>query len=295
MADISKIELPDGNNYDIKDASARESISQLNDSKQNKLTAGDNITIENNVISATGGGSGASKLSELSDVDTTGSRGGDILGFDGSKWVNLDYVSIKDTNGRSVCFVGRNADYGGMITLNNGNASRRFLMFVGGNDDGVISCTDTNGTERVNIAGASGVSTFDADGNRTVFLDSATGKVTCNKVSAQIVPCTIKKSSGNWTVNEVSQIRSGNTVSMQIRFKGGGSSVSAGGNAFVGKLATGIIPNWQSAYLQTYTSSSHILCQVDTEGTVTVRIIGAALNLSTSSYARVTGTFIVND
>lgn len=294
MADISKIELPDGNNYDIKDATARESISELNNSKQNKLTAGDNITIENDVISATGGSGGASKLSELSDVDTTGSHSGDILGFDGSKWVNLDYVSIKDSNGRSVCFIGKNSEFGGMITLNNGNASRRFLMFVGGNDDGVISCTDTNGTERINLAGASGVNLFDADGNKTVFLDSETGKVTCNSMSTYEIPITVTKSSGNWSIDTATAVRSGNTVMIQFYFKGNGSSVGVGSNAFVGKLSKGPIP-WTSVNMVSYYGSTMALCQLDYDGNITVRILGASISLTANQRVRPTGTYITTN
>ena len=49
MADISSIKLPNGSTYNFKDSSA-----------QRTLTAGDNITIsEDNVISAVGGGGGA--------------------------------------------------------------------------------------------------------------------------------------------------------------------------------------------------------------------------------------------
>lgn len=62
MANINKIQV-NGTEYDIQDASAQTAISSLQTSvngKQDLLTAGDNITIVNNVISSTGGGMQAS-------------------------------------------------------------------------------------------------------------------------------------------------------------------------------------------------------------------------------------------
>lgn len=48
MADISKFNLPDGNEYSVKDEAARNAL----ETKQDALVAGENIVIENNEISA---------------------------------------------------------------------------------------------------------------------------------------------------------------------------------------------------------------------------------------------------
>lgn len=186
---------------------------------------------------------------------------------------------------------------GGEVYVKNHNNFNTFEMrqFSTDNPGGYLRVNDAEGNMRANISSPNGISLYDSEGTSTILLNSNTGTITCNSMSTYEVPCTITKTSGNWTVSEVNQIRSGNTIMMQIRFKGGGSSVAAGGNAFVGKLATGLIPNWQAAYLQTYLSSTHVLCQIDTEGTITVRILGSAVNLTTSNYTRVTGTFLITN
>lgn len=61
--------------------------------KQDQLTAGSGITIDaNNVISATGGGGGASDLDDLSDVDITSPTDGQVLKYNSTsrKWENDD-------------------------------------------------------------------------------------------------------------------------------------------------------------------------------------------------------------
>jgi len=64
--------------------------------KQDTLTAGSGIVIQNGVISATGGGGGSSTyLSGLADVGLFAPRSGDVLIFDSTtgKWTNGDIIS----------------------------------------------------------------------------------------------------------------------------------------------------------------------------------------------------------
>lgn len=70
-------------------------IGQLQQNKQNKLTAGSNITIVNDVISATGGGGTASALSDLNDVQLTSPTDKNLLLYNSQmqKWVNANITS----------------------------------------------------------------------------------------------------------------------------------------------------------------------------------------------------------
>lgn len=74
------------------------------DGKQNALTAGSGISIENDIISVTGGGGGASVLNDLSDVNITNPSDGQTLVYDviAQKWKNGSGggggVVIDDTN-----------------------------------------------------------------------------------------------------------------------------------------------------------------------------------------------------
>lgn len=72
-------------------------IQQLLDAKQDALTAGDNIIIENNVISATGGGSGSTATITLATASDTWS--GDSLDAIKSVYDNGGTVIVKTDNG----------------------------------------------------------------------------------------------------------------------------------------------------------------------------------------------------
>ena len=74
-----------------------DSISTDLQAKQPTLTPGSGIVIQNNVISATGGGGAAAYLSGLADVGLYAPTSGEVLLFDGSqgKWINGDIVTGK--------------------------------------------------------------------------------------------------------------------------------------------------------------------------------------------------------
>lgn len=77
-----------------------EGLTTLLNAKQNTLTAGANITIVNDVISATGGGGGVDALSELADVDVTGVTDGQIIKWNAKtqKWESADEATTDLTN-----------------------------------------------------------------------------------------------------------------------------------------------------------------------------------------------------
>lgn len=120
------------------------------------------------------------------------------------------------------------------------------------------------------------------------------GKVITKKVSTKDIATTFTKSSGSWSFNDANCTRSGNVVQLQLRFKGGGSSVSVGSNSIVGTLNGIPLPPY-TVRLFGYYSSTVLIGELNSSGGFSVRILGASLNLSTSNTATLSGTFITED
>ena len=140
------------------------------------------------------------------------------------------------------------------------------------------------------------VNVKDATGNTKVSLhldSNGRGRVLTDKMSVSDPSYTITKSSGNWSVDSVSAKRTGNVVMLVVVFKGNGSQVTTGSNAFVGTV-TGALPALP-ARLVTYNGSSIISASIETDGAITVRVAAANITLSSSSTTTLSGTFIVDD
>ena len=120
------------------------------------------------------------------------------------------------------------------------------------------------------------------------------GKVKCNSMSVSEGTGTFSKSSGSWTFNACRWNRSGNVVQVQISFHGGGSNVSVGSNAIAGTI-NGIPTPPYTIRLQGYYSGTVLMGELSSSGGFNVRILGQALNLSTSNTATMSGTFIIDD
>ena len=122
----------------------------------------------------------------------------------------------------------------------------------------------------------------------------ATGKITCNKMSVTSGTGTFTKTSGSWTFNECTWRRSGNVVTVNIKFNGGGSNVAVGSNAIVGTI-NGVDRPPFTVRLHGYYSGTMLMGEYTSTGAFNVRILGEALNLATSNNAIMSGTFIVDD
>lgn len=122
----------------------------------------------------------------------------------------------------------------------------------------------------------------------------STPKVVCNKVSVSSGTGTFTKSSGSWTFNSCAWRRSGNVVTVNIQFHGGGSNVAVGSNAIAGTI-NGVDRPPFTVRFHGYYSSTMLMGEYSSEGTFNIRILGAALNLSSSNTAVMSGTFIVDD
>lgn len=120
------------------------------------------------------------------------------------------------------------------------------------------------------------------------------GKVITKKISTKDITTTFTKSSGSWSFNDANCTRSGNVVQLQVKFNGGGSSVSVGSNSIAGTLNGIPLPPY-TVRLFGYYSSTVLIGELNSSGGFNVRILGASLNLSTSNTATLSGTFITED
>ena len=123
---------------------------------------------------------------------------------------------------------------------------------------------------------------------------ATSGRVTCSKMSSVNENVTFSKSSGSWTFNSGEYTRSGQAVQIRLGFKGGGSNVSVGSNSIVGTINGIPLPSY-TVRLFGYYSGTALMGELTSSGGFNVRILGVALNLSTSNTATLSGTYIVED
>lgn len=135
---------------------------------------------------------------------------------------------------------------------------------------------------------------FDGNNNSTISLVGETGTIVCNKMSYTNEDVTFSKSSGSWTFVEGEYTRSGQVIQVVVQFKGGGSNVSVGSNAIAGTI-NGLPNPPRTIRLQGYYSGTVLMGELTASGGFNVRILGTALNLSTSNKATLSGTYIVED
>ena len=92
---------------------------------------------------------------------------------------------------------------------------------------------------------------------------------------------TATKTSGAWVINKIQGKKFGHLYQLMIEFKGTGTSVSAGDNAFMGTITSGTIPTLP-AVNSTFYYHTPIYLSVNNVGTIQVRIFNEALNFSSS-------------
>lgn len=159
---------------------------------------------------------------------------------------------------------------------------------------GRLNVYDDNGIGRIMLIGNSGITLNDSEDNTTIFLDSEDGRVECEKMSYTNEAVTFSKLSGSWTFNNGEYTRSGQVVQLRLAFKGGSSNVSVGSNSIAGTV-NGIPTPPHTVRIQGYYSSTVLMGELTSSGGFNVRILGAALNLSSSNTATLSGTYIVED
>lgn len=179
-------------------------------------------------------------------------------------------------------------------SVKNGNLYARAECYVDAEDGGRLNIYDENGIGRIMLIGNSGLTLNDSTDTTTIFLDSDNGRVECDKMSYTKGTITFSKSSGSWTFRDGEYTRSGQVVQIRIAFKGGSSNVSVGSNAIAGTIK-GISTPPFTVRLQGYYSGTVLMGELTNSGGFNVRILGQALNLSSSNTATLSGTYIVED
>lgn len=96
---------------------------------------------------------------------------------------------------------------------------------------------------------------------------------------------TVTKTSGNWSCHSVTAYKMGKFVLMSMSFKGNGSSVSAGNNAFVGTISGSLLPIGDMSIKEvSYLGSSVPVASISSTGALSIRMCGANATLGSTSY-----------
>lgn len=122
------------------------------------------------------------------------------------------------------------------------------------------------------------------------------GQLKCESMYVEDISSqyTITKTSGNWMLDAVTAHRTGNVVELAATFKGNGSAVSAGSNAFVGQCTAGHLPLVAAKGIS-FISSGGVVFQIDNDGNVYARVIGSSITLASTSTNTIPIVFIIND
>lgn len=253
-------------------------------------------------------------LSELSDVTLTSPVNGQVLKYDNGTWVNAN-----ETGGGS-------ADYNlllnkpsiNTVPLTGNKTTAELGLFSGDYDDLTnkpsLATVATTGnyndlSNRPTIPAAQVNADWDAVAGVSQILNKPTLAAVATSgdyddlINTPTIPdltpvdvtsqITITKSSGNWSVNAYSAYRSGNFVTIYIKFEGNGTTVNAGSNAFQGSIV-GLTPIVLS-YGVAFVSASTILAGVWSSGSMALRVTGANVTLGTGSYSEFSITYMTND
>ena len=242
-----------------------------------------------------------STLGSLSDVDTTGAFNGASLGYYNGTWVpEIIQPAAPDVERLHNFKTTPALTTGQVLKLSHGAPvtewTNGFVSYNELTDKPTIPAAQVNSDWNA----ASGVAeilnkptlaTVATSGSYNDLTDQPTiPNLTPVDVTSQI---TITKNSGNWSVNDYTAYRSGNVVTLYIKFEGNGNTVNAGSNAFQGNVS-GIRPILLS-YGTAYISSSATVTGLWSTGGITVRVTGANVTLGSSSTSEFSITYITNN
>lgn len=275
MADISQINLPDGNTYNIKDASATDT----------KVTQTEGATGSHHEI----------LLSETADnvTRTEGAKKDEYLTFLKSNsfdWTYWDGAHIHESGGSPYgqLYIGTN----GVCIHSDGdifaNKNITAKSLNGNNIGWDPKFTDT---------------TYDnlpaASGGTDVSLVTTGEKYTWNVGNINVTQdissqYSISKTSGNWKVSEIGAVRCGNIIHIRIEMSGNGSNVSSGSNGFVGTITAGPLPAL-SVKLVAYYNNCPIMLNIEPDGGITARVTATSVTVTSTGSLALTGTFITSN
>ena len=179
--------------------------------------------------------------------------------------------------------------------------AERASFFVDGYDHGGFNLRNEDDEARIVAYGSGEIyaNTYIARNSSetiTAQMEGSSGKVSCLSMNNQDISdeFTISKTSGNWTVKEITAVRSGNTVQLTIAFKGNGAAVSAGSNAFVGTVTAGEFPVGLVRLLG-YGGSSIVMGYIQPTGAIEIKVLVAAYTLASTGTFSVMCTYICSE
>ncbi len=253
-------------------------------------------------------------LSELSDVTLTSPVDGQVLKYEYGTWVNAYETGVGNNDYNLL----DNKPSINAVPLTGNKTTAELGLFSGDYNDLTnrpsLATVATTGnyndlSNRPTIPAAQVNSDWDAVAGVSQIINKPTlaavatsgdyddllnkptiPNITPIDVTSQI---TITKNSGNWSVNTYSAYRTGNVVTLYIKFEGNGNTVNAGSNAFQGNVS-GIRPVLLS-YGTAYISSSATVAGLWSTGGITVRVTGANVTLGTGNTSEFSITYITND
>lgn len=314
MADISKIKLPDGTTYNLVGTDTKNTAGSTNNTGKLFLIgaleqSANPQTYSDNEIYATNGEltaksikakNGNIALVDIGHVNVSGVRYGALLVNDNtggySVWMRGDSGQISSKSQNVVenvdgAFKNRvrnevdTTDHFGKTTWYQGDNVPRVII------QGSNYYEETIPPEGEN----KNISLLNEDGVETIYMNSTYGKIYCNEIEFAVTSGTSRfiKSSGSWTFKECHWQRFGNVVTVNIQFKGGSSNVSVGSNAIVGTITDISKPPF-TVRLEGYYSGTVLMGELTDTGSFNVRILGQALNLSSSNTAIMSGTYVLD-
>ena len=205
-------------------------------------------------------------------------------------------LRVKDSSGNTAGYLSVDANGCGEFAILEPTGDTRLHIF----DNGYSGCLDlcSNAGTAVSLWTDSTLcGHVHVENNayeHTVELDGSKGEVQCLRILPYEPDYTLNGSgtmlvdANNWFVR-----RMGNVVYMSINFKGTGSSVASGSNAFTGTLSDGDLPAIPCNMVAYYSDNVFIL-NIKPTGEMTLRNCGAARTFTVNQGITICGSFVVD-
>lgn len=204
--------------------------------------------------------------------------------------------SIDLTNGAALLYQLTAKDFVDLIDTSN---VRRALLYVDPYDHGNLTLFDENGQPRTGIYGDSSIVLWNADNTASISIQGATSAIECKRIKPyDLTVSTDYGMTGSGALSVVAAEwvikRMGNIVFMSIPFKGNGTAIANGANAFSGHLTLGAMPQLEARLVGYYGGSCFVM-RLEEDGTITIRNCGGSQTISASGRLILAGYFLVDD
>ena len=202
-------------------------------------------------------------------------------------------VRVKNPSGNTQAAMFSDTD-GGFFNLFDPSGNMRLQGGVNYWGRGFHTYYDENDVTRVNVFGDGIVELLDGNGQQTIYMTGSDGEIECMKIKPYDPNMYEINGSGQIVLvsNEWYCYRMGNLVYMSIGFKGNGTSIANGANAFTGTLSDGDLPLMEARLIGYYGGSCFVM-RIETNGNITVRNCGGAQTITSSGRLVLAGSFLV--